>query len=238
MYQINEQQPVRRDHDSEGFLQVHSTFHTIQGEGPYAGRAAFFIRLFGCNLQCPGCDTDYTSRLRMYSPEHLLEHVRDAGRDTPGDLIVITGGEPLRQNIGPFVRLLLDAGLLVQIESNGTVYLPDFPYDRVTLIVSPKTARINPRLAQLATAFKYVLEAGAVSDDGLPTTALANTAGLGKLTRVARPPADWHGPIYLQPMDAKDEDVNKRNAQACAESVLTHRKYILGFQIHKYLELP
>ena len=46
-------------------LQVNSIFYTIQGEGPFAGRPAIFIRLAGCNLQCPGCDTEYTKRQTM-----------------------------------------------------------------------------------------------------------------------------------------------------------------------------
>src|SRR3954467_9071958 len=49
---------VRSDGNS---LSIHSIFYTLQGEGPYSGCPAVFMRLAGCNLQCPGCDTDYTS---------------------------------------------------------------------------------------------------------------------------------------------------------------------------------
>ena len=51
----NTQEPEKIDRDRH--LDVHSIFHTIQGEGPYCGHPAVFIRLAGCNLQCPGCDT-------------------------------------------------------------------------------------------------------------------------------------------------------------------------------------
>jgi 7-carboxy-7-deazaguanine synthase len=231
---MNEQLPIRVDRRDDGALLVHSIFPTIQGEGPFAGQFALFIRLFGCNLQCPGCDTDYTSSSNLHSPEELLAVVQ--GMLNPEGLVVITGGEPFRQNITPLTMELLEDGFRVQVETNGTSFLPIS--DMTTVVVSPKTARIHPELALRANAYKYVLRAGEVADDGLPTVALGYTGGLGMQSRVARPPEGWEGPIYLQPMDEKDEVKNAANAQACVHTILTHQKYILGFQMHKGLGLP
>jgi len=57
---INQQKPEPRAKGDGSILDFHSMFFTIQGEGPFAGHRSIFVRLAGCNLQCPGCDTEYT----------------------------------------------------------------------------------------------------------------------------------------------------------------------------------
>jgi 7-carboxy-7-deazaguanine synthase len=263
MLQINDQEPAGPDRTSDGSLLVHSIFPTIQGEGPYAGQFAIFIRLADCNLQCPGCDTDYTSNREPMEPDYALSVVM--GQLNPGGLVVITGGEPFRQNITPLTEALLEAKFRVQVETNGTLFLSDFPFKHfngyrnildhpklpngygATVVVSPKTRKIHPMLAASASAFKYVLQAGYVADDGLPTVALGNFVGIGsnlarksasRFEHVARPPEGWEGPIYLQPMDEKDERKNVANVLECVHSVMRSQRYILGFQMHKYVNLP
>lgn len=275
---LNQQIPEAPDRDITGVVQVHSIFRTIQGEGPYTGQAALFIRLAGCNLQCPGCDTDYTSKRLPFTPTELLAAMRDVynwtremmlmhyGTPQERPLVVITGGEPFRQNIVPFTRLLLNHGYRVQIESNGVLYpgddfkelMEDFG-DRLCLVVSPKTARIHPKTAQLASAYKYVLAATSVAGDGLPAVALYHVTGVQGNDRsgtptptptdgtngvvraqgtVARPPVGWEGPVYLNPMDEQDEVRNRLNFMACVQSVMEHRRYIVGVQLHKQIGLP
>jgi 7-carboxy-7-deazaguanine synthase len=230
--QFNKQLPMHVDRHNDGSLRVHSMFHTIQGEGPYAGRAAYFIRLFGCNLQCPGCDTDYTSVMQTYTAEELLGEMEAL----PDELIVITGGEPFRQNITPFVELLFESGYDIQIETNGSLWLDNLDSRICTIVVSPKTAKIHPKLAQFAHAYKYVLQADSIDpEDGLPTIALGHTAGS---PRVARPPHGWNGDVYLQPMDERSAYHNARNMRACIASVMQHKRYILGIQMHKEWGLP
>ena len=73
---INKQPIEKREPSYEGTLQVHSIFKTIQGEGPFCGTPCVFVRLAGCNLQCPACDTD-----QWYFParadRHTVIHVGD-----------------------------------------------------------------------------------------------------------------------------------------------------------------
>jgi organic radical activating enzyme len=249
---LNNQPPMGTDRHALGQLKVHSYFPTIQGEGIFAGQAAFFIRLMGCNLQCPGCDTEYTTDapLLLY-PRAVVELLETAGRHY-GDLVVITGGEPFRQNITPAVLELVEHGYHVQIETNGTLYLENFPKsEEVTIVCSPKTARINPVLAARVDAFKYVIQAGHVADDGLPTDALYNLAGIGRdpvrtgriARRVARPPDEWEGPVYVQPMDEKDDVKNLNNLREAARTVMNGSPrdellYVLGTQMHKDIGLP
>ena len=75
-------------------------------------------------------------------------------------------------------------------------------------------------------AYKYVLSSDAVADDGLPISALGHP--LGKYTHVARPPDNWSGPVYLNPLDAVNDKANNKNLQAVAQSVTTHGRYIMG----------
>lgn len=235
---VNQQEPLGVERRPDGSLAVHSIFLTIQGEGPFAGQRAVFVRLFGCNLQCPGCDTDYTSVNIRTQVAAVVAEVRLLGR-TPG-LVVITGGEPFRQHITPLVDELLKTGHRVQIESNGTLYPGDsFPWDHphVTVVVSPKTPKIHPQTAKRAHAYKYVLSYGSVAPDGLPEMALAHP--LGGASTVARPPRDRPGvPVYLNPMDAKDNDENFLNMKAVVHSVMHNPRYIMGVQMHKLTGLP
>lgn len=232
---MNTQRPMRTERDEHGGLQVHSCFLTVQGEGPYAGHRATFLRLAGCNLQCPMCDTEYTQDTQWYDLSELVTLLAKVGQGT--DLVVVTGGEPFRQNVTPLALNLVQRGYRVQFETNGVLSPgPEFPWSSVTVVVSPKTGKLHPDVAHNAHAYKYVVEAGNMHRDGLPVQALQHP--LGGYKHVARPPDTWNGPIYVQPMDAKDPEENDANVQACVASVMKHGKYILGVQMHKLTGLP
>lgn len=234
---MNEQHP---EHPAKAgaLLQVHSIFSTIQGEGPFCGVPAIFVRLAGCNLQCPGCDTDYTSTRIEYSS---LRVVREVQKLAPAGLVVITGGEPFRQDIGHLLRLLTQEGFYVQIETNGTlapppnvnyVHIPHFRTG-VFVVVSPKTGRVHPMVTEAACAYKYVLTAGQVDEhDGLPLAVLGHPV----FGHVARPPHGWHRPVYVQPADEKDEFRNLSNLKAAMESCMDHG-HTLQLQVHKIIGL-
>jgi 7-carboxy-7-deazaguanine synthase len=242
-------QPIEKIVQGSGsHLSVHSIFHTIQGEGPLTGHPAIFIRLAGCNLQCPQCDTVYTGyKVENKSVEQICADVR-ALHQGPR-LVVITGGEPFRQNITPLCYALLDEDYMVQIETNGTLPPPmGFPAVRgyyeegsgAWIVVSPKAGKVNPRTAELAVAWKYVLNHDSIDpDDGLPILALGHSAA----PRIARPP---HGfpreAIYVQPADFPAEIQfdrqleNEKNVQAVVRTCMKHG-YTVQLQIHKILNL-
>ena len=113
-------------------------FHSIQGEGLYTGTPAVFVRLFGCNLDCPWCDEPLhtnKSKIVAYDEETLLEKIMSYECSH----IVITGGEPSLHNLNPLIKLIQDYGCIVQVETNG------FNYDNIkeadVLTLSPKTRR-------------------------------------------------------------------------------------------------
>lgn len=226
----NQQPPEKQEFDEEGHLDLHSVFSTIQGEGPFTGQRAIFIRLAGCNLQCPKCDTDYTSSRFRASPRAILEMVQEQAKQD--HLVVITGGEPFRQNLRPVTDLLLQAGYRIQLETNGTLY-QDLDYDFITVVCSPKAGSINRSLMPHISALKYVLHADGVSpDDGLPVLALGHSAK----PQLARPPQDFWGTIYVQPIDEADPEENSRHLKAAINSVMQHG-YTLCLQTHKIIHM-
>jgi 7-carboxy-7-deazaguanine synthase len=231
---INTQPIEKQQLSTDGTVQVHSIFYTIQGEGPFTGYPALFVRLAGCNLQCPGCDTEYTSNRGSMSPSEVLTAIgahRYATKER--SVVVITGGEPFRQNIAPLVRTLVSKGYRVQIETNGTLHVEDMPWDSITIVCSPKAGKIHPRLLPHIDAYKYVLHKDSVDKtDGLPIKALFH----GAAPRVARPPAGNTKPVYLQPMDCKNEAENHLNMCAVTESCLRYG-YILQLQVHKIINM-
>lgn len=234
----NMQQPMPAKYDQAGIIQIHSIFPTIQGEGPFCGERALFFRLHGCNLRCPGCDTDYTSTILQVAPGFMATRARELGW-TKGALVVITGGEPFRQNIAPAITELLKAGYVVQVETNGVLWpqgLDHLVYVYGThglfqIVCSPKTSRIHDRIGTCATAFKYVLQAGNINlKDGLPMRALMHPAA----PQVARPRPG--ALVYVQPMDEDDPAANALNLAAAINSTMTfgHR---LQIQVHKIINM-
>lgn len=216
---------------------VHSIFYTIQGEGPFAGRPAVFVRLWGCNLQCPWCDTDYTSIREVMPVEDVVRKVNGeyGERFAVDPLVVITGGEPLRQPIGPLVVALVEAGYRVQLETNGTLpplKLPLAASAFTHYVVSPKTGTVHPKMAQAADAYKYVITQGEVDGrTGLPTQALGHPAH----PQLPAPPERLpRSRVYVQPMDP---DPNGGNLKACVSAVLKHG-YTLCLQTHKLAGVP
>lgn len=227
-------QPIEKQNlHPDGDLEVHSVFYTIQGEGPFAGQPCVFVRLAGCNLKCPKCDTDYTSKREAMKVLDLVAEIERTRRNRVA-FVVITGGEPFRQNITPLTKKLLQMGYRVQIETNGTLTLKDFPYYNVAVVCSPKAGKLTAAYEakpSLLYALKYVMSHDDEFEDGLPTHALEHPAS----PVVARPPAGFKANrIFLQPTDAHDDLTNKRNLDACVTSCLENG-FILCTQLHKQI---
>lgn len=226
-------QPIEKEDKGDGqTLSVHSVFYTIQGEGPYTGHPAVFIRLAGCNLQCPGCDTDYTTNRRTLTIQEIaarVERTFSHYQTVVSPLIVITGGEPFRQNLVPLINNL-KRYYRIQIETNGTLGIKDpEPFKGVDIVCSPKSGKVHYSIQSHAMCYKYVMHYQSVSAiDGLPILALNHSAA----PEVARPPLGT--PVYLQPMDCQNETVNRLNQNAVLASCLKYG-YILQLQTHKLL---
>ena len=210
-------------------LWVQEMFYTIQGEGLYAGWPAIFIRMAGCNLRCYFCDTDFESSNTHLSVKEILANIKAMKART--SLVVITGGEPFRQDIVPLTKELSLLGYKIQIETAGTLWLPGLPTE-CEIICSPKTGKINPEMSR-AAGWKYIIQAGQCSlNDGLP---VYSTQQEGKEKSLARPLNS--APVYVQPCDVQDEAKNKENTKATATIAMQYG-YRISLQTHKILELP
>ncbi len=221
------QNPTRQQDLNDGSsLWVQEVFYTLQGEGPFAGYPSVFVRLGGCNLRCFWCDTDFESSTWRPTLDELLQRI-DQVRPEFCDLIVLTGGEPFRQNLVPLVESLIASGRQVQLETNGTLWL-ELPEDSaVTVVCSPKTPRLHPRMLDRIDAMKYVIKAGEQNpEDGLPmfSSQVPQTKAL-----ICRPSGH---PVYLMPMDEDDPQANAANLQACVEACMKFG-YRLTVQGHK-----
>lgn len=133
-------------------LNVTSMFYTIQGEGPYMGHPAFFVRLAKCNLACSFCDTYFDKGELVTFFDILKEMERQIPENLRGIgkiILVITGGEPTiqRSNLCDFIDYVMansDSVYDIQIESNGILTLdPDRLSWQPTIVVSPKVLEKN-----------------------------------------------------------------------------------------------
>lgn len=221
-------------HDLEGKLLVNDIWYTIQGEGLDAGLPAVFIRLAKCNLRCYFCDTEFETGVPLTARDIAVQI--DALAPPSCKLVVITGGEPLLQNITPLVYLLNGNGVRVSVETAGTVWSAKFELEfsrtkqgiQNTIVCSPKTAGLNRYIVDYVRAWKYIVCVGGVSDfDGLPTHSTQNFEVPQKIYRPR-----GNAPVYLQPMDEGDDAKNLANAELAAQLCMKHG-YRLSLQMHK-----
>ena len=108
-------------------MQVVEKFLSINGEGWRAGETALFIRFRGCNLRCSYCDTMWANEADCPFEEESPRALADYALQTGIRNVTLTGGEPLLQkDIKELIRLLLEVGLRVEIETNGAVSIEGF----------------------------------------------------------------------------------------------------------------
>ena len=116
-------------------IKVNEIFTSFQGEGPYVGTPATFLRLYGCNLNCEWCDTDI-STYEMLSVDDVAEILITQMEFNNIHTLIITGGEPTLQmeEIKRLIKELPD-DIRIQLETNGSIfdYVPEMEY-----VISPK----------------------------------------------------------------------------------------------------
>lgn len=232
---MNQQDAVPVEKTQHDTIALEEIFYTLQGEGPFSGCPAVFVRLSGCNLRCSFCDTNYSSYQSKYVEEVVRAAVKVKGA---AKLCVVTGGEPFRQYQMPnLVRELLLHFDTVQIETSGSCFQSEFSTikkihkDRIQVICSPKTPKLHKELIPLIDAYKYVVRFGFVDVDGLPNEEPQRF----KKINVAKPHAP-NIPVFISPWDEQDLESNVLNVQQAVDSCLTHG-YRLSLQVHKIVNL-
>ena len=217
-------------------LLVNSIWPTIQGEGPDAGRVSIFVRLAKCNLKCFFCDTEFETG-EWIEHNAVVDRVLELAKTCHAKLVVLTGGEPLLQNIIPLVVGCNENKLAVAVETAGTTYSWGLQTHFTggskrwcgnMMVCSPKTPKLNDNLVPLIGAFKYIIRAGETSEvDGLP---IYSTQVEGKEAMLYRPQEG--SCVYIQPMDEGDPIKNGANLKAAA-LICMRWGYRLSVQVHK-----
>ena len=198
-------------------MRVNEIFYSLQGEGRHTGQASVFVRLSGCNLRCPFCDTDHSASVAMTAEEIAAEVNR-----YPARWIILTGGEPGLQIDASFIDALHAAtGKQIAIETNGTCPLPQ-NIDWVTL--SPKTGICGspdlPVVIDRADEIKVV-------DLG---------QSLEPYFRLScRTPRTL---MYLQPCFDPDPKLSAANLRRTISRVLADPRWTLSAQLHRLLSIP
>lgn len=206
----------------DGNLLITSIFFTLQGEGPYSGRPAVFVRLAKCNLACSFCDTFFDSGDKMSSSLIITRACEEVAKFYGIDIgvthsveaaeqiiksmhigLVITGGEPLLQDISSLVGMGSWVFDWVQVETNGT-QLPVKPLPGITFVISPKCLEVDlvpnrylhPReeLLDLAHALKFVMCAPSESN---PKNPYSEVPGFAHFWASKRDTRD----VFISPMN-------------------------------------
>ena len=206
---------------------VKEIFLTLQGEGGQAGKAAVFCRFAGCNLWsgreqdrataiCTFCDTDFVGvdgegGGKFTTAETLAAAVDAAWTGPQSDkLVVCTGGEPLLQLDPPLIEALHALGFMIAVETTGTVAAPD-GIDWICVSPKAQSTIVQTRGQELKLVYPQ------------PGVDPARFEGL-----------DFER-FFLQPMDSADQQANTAAAVAYC---LSHPRWRLSVQTHKYLGLP
>jgi organic radical activating enzyme len=207
-------------------LFIQEIFATFQGEGPFVGHPAVFVRLGGCNLACDFCDTEFDS-FQEKTLEKILLQIDDLSKNNlekiVRKLVVISGGEPFLQPIEKLCDELIKKKFLVQIETNGTIFRKISK--KVKIICSPKNIKskyhkIREDLLPNIFAIKFLISASNKS--------YSDIADIGQ--------NEFNIPIYLQPMDEYDERKNQQNIKLALE-IASRNGYRISLQTHKILKI-
>lgn len=202
-------------HIDTNTLPVMEHFYTIQGEGFHQGRAAYFIRLGGCDVGCVWCDVKDSWDASKH-PHYSLDAIIAEVKKTPAKLVVITGGEPLMHNLDLLTEQLQAAGLETNIETSGAHPLSG-SWDWICL--SPKKFKAPlPAIIPLANELKVVIFNK--SDFDWAEQYAAQVSPACKL--------------YLQPEWDKAAQVTP----LMIEYIKANPQWELSLQVHKYIDVP
>jgi 7-carboxy-7-deazaguanine synthase len=196
-------------------LPVMEHFYTLQGEGFHQGRAAYFIRLGGCDVGCVWCDVKESwdaGKHPLWKIEDLILNIER----TPSKVVVITGGEPLMHNLGELTSSLQSAGFKTHIETSGAYPLSGH-WDWICL--SPKKFKAPlPEILSLAHELKVVVYNRSDFD------------WAEKYATLVSP----HCKLYLQP----EWDKAAEMTPLIIDYIKNHPEWELSLQIHKYINVP
>jgi organic radical activating enzyme len=196
-------------------LPLMEAFYTIQGEGYYQGKAAYFIRLGGCDVGCHWCDVKESWDAEVHPKVEIEQMVKEAAQ-FPGRMAVVTGGEPLMHNLDLLCATLHNYGFQTNIETSGAYPLSG-KWDWICF--SPKKFKApHPGIYDKAHELKVVIYN---KSDFKWAESFANQVNPGCK-------------LILQPEWSKSREI----LPSIIEYVKQNPKWEVSLQIHKFMDIP
>ncbi len=196
-------------------LPVMEHFYTLQGEGFHQGRAAYFIRLGGCDVGCVWCDVKDSWEADKH-PLFEITSLVQAVKQTPAQIVVITGGEPMLHNLDELTSELQQAGFQTNVETSGSSSLSGH-WNWICL--SPKKFKAPlPEVIAVANELKIIIYNKSDFDWAEQYAALVLPACK----------------LYLQPEWSRATQVTP----LIVEYIKANPRWELSLQIHKYINVP
>jgi organic radical activating enzyme len=196
-------------------LPLMEEFYTIQGEGYNTGKAAYFIRLGGCDVGCHWCDVKESWDASIH-PLTLADTIVENAAKYPGKAVVVTGGEPLIYNLDYLTAQLQQRGIKTFIETSGAYPLSG-SWDWICL--SPKKFKSpTPSVAPMANELKVIVFNKSDFD------------WAEQYAQMVSPGCK----LYLQPEWSKA----KETTPLIVDYVMNNPKWEISLQTHKYLNIP
>lgn len=196
-------------------------FWTLQGEGAQQGEPMVFVRLAGCSVGCPGCDTDY-SVFRRVTTEELVAEIQAAA--PPAFIrpwVWLTGGEPTDHDLGPLIDLLHTVGYRVALATSGVRQVP--------IEWQVEWLSVSPHFANAVQRFGHELKV-------VPELNDLTWGAVEAIDRVCHS-FPWR---YIQPIEyrtvngpEKDGAASHESLKRCINFVQTHPGWRLTIQAHK-----
>lgn len=196
-------------------LPLMEDFYTIQGEGSYQGRAAYFIRLGGCDVGCVWCDVKESWPAEAH-PKVDVKEMAARAQKSGAVLVVVTGGEPSMYELSALTREIKTAGLRTHVETSGAYPLTG-TWDWVCL--SPKKFKVpHESVYQKADELKVIVFNKSDFDWAEKEAA--------KVSSSCR--------LYLQPEWSKEKEM----LPLMIDYVKSHPRWTMSLQVHKYMNIP
>ena len=190
-------------------------FYSLQGEGYHQGKAAFFIRLAGCDVGCVWCDVKDSWDASKH-PQLSIDEIVNAALSHPSKIAIVTGGEPLLHALAPLTTALKAAGFQTHIETSGSSPLSG-QWDWICL--SPKK-------------FKFPLEESIAAASELKVVVFnkSDIEWAESFEKKVSPSCK----LYLQPEWDKADTMTPLSI----DYIKAHPHWELSAQLHKYIQVP
>lgn len=196
-------------------LPLMEEFYTLQGEGFHMGRAAYFIRVGGCDVGCSWCDSKESWNAQLFPPVSVEQVVKNAASH-PAKTVVVTGGEPSMYPMEILTQMLQQNGITTMVETSGAYPLSG-SWDWICL--SPK--KYSPpqnEIYQRANELKVIIQ-----NPGDLEWAERNAAFVSESCQ-----------LFLQPEWSKSEEI----MDVLTQYVMDHPEWRISLQSHKYMKIP